>query len=165
MNELMNYIYHSKRQSHGSPNANFELARIGNFIAFHTICFCILLSGIFGCWYSFSERAYPKIKSIGVIPFDNQTGEYELASSSTEMMIQKILSTSTYKLLSVEEADGILSGTITGYERKVNTYDETENPLDYIIRIRARISFVERFRQANMGTDVRGLFDFSSGWG
>ena len=97
-----------------------------------------------GCWYSFSERAFPQIKSVAVIPFENETGEYEVASQTTDFLSQKILSTSTYRLSSAEDADGIVSGKIISYERKVNSYDEAENPIDYIVKVRARARFIER---------------------
>ena len=96
------------------------------------------------CWYSFSERAFPNIESVGVIPFENETGEYELASEATDLLTQKLLSTSVYRLSAVDAADGVVSGRIVFYERKVNTHDDAENPIDYIVRLRASVTFAER---------------------
>ncbi len=104
----------------------------------------IVLFILNGCWYSFSEKAFPQIKSVAVIPFENETGEYDLASQTTDLLTQKVLNTSTYELSSAEDADGIVSGKIIYYKRKVNTYDEAENPIDYIIDVRARTKFIER---------------------
>ncbi len=107
----------------------------------------ILLSAalvISGCWYSFSERAFPHIKTVGVVPFENETQEYDVASYATELLTQKLSGSSTYELASPEAADAFVKGRITSYERKVNTYDENENPIDYVVRVRATVSFVER---------------------
>ena len=107
-----------------------------------------------GCWYSFSEKAFPQLKTVGVIPFENRTGEYELGSRTTDLLTQKILSASTYELASFDMADGVISGFISNYERKVNTYDEVENPIDYIVQVRAKITFTQR-------SNNKELWDFN----
>ena len=109
-----------------------------------TIVLTITIIFSLGCWYSFSERAYAHIKSVGVIPFENETAEYELASQATDLLTSKILSTSTYELASPDDADAIVSGRIIRYEREVNTYDESEDAIDYIVRVHARVKFYER---------------------
>jgi len=116
-----------------------------------------------GCWYSFSEKAYPNIKTIGVIPFENETAEYEIASQATDLLTQKLLSSSSYELSSANEADGIVSGRIILYERKVNTYDQSENPIDYVVRIRARIIFAERAVSKTLWeNDFEGIATFTA---
>ena len=116
-----------------------------------------------GCWYSFSEKAYPQIKTIGVIPFENETAEYELASQATDLLTQKLLSSSSYRLSAATEADGVISGRITIYERKVNTYDQSENPIDYIVRIRARVTFAERAASKTLWeSDFEGIATFAT---
>ena len=97
-----------------------------------------------GCWYSFSEKPFPQIKTIGVIPFDNDSPEYDVATRATDLLSQKLLSSSAYTLAQADAADGIVSGRIIAYERKVNTYDEAENPVDYIIKVRIKLVFTER---------------------
>ena len=97
-----------------------------------------------GCWYSFTDKPYPQIKSVGVIPFENQTPEYDVASIATDYLTRKISSGSAYKLSSPDAADGVISGKIISYTRKVNTYDESENPIDYIIKVKASLTFVQR---------------------
>ncbi len=97
-----------------------------------------------GCWYSFTDKPYPQIKSVGVIPFENQTPEYDVASIATDYLTRKISSGSAYKLSSPDVADGVISGKIISYTRKVNTYDESENPIDYIIKVKASLTFVQR---------------------
>lgn len=118
-----------------------------NIPAFYRVLSVVFIAVIFfisGCWYSFSERAYAHIKSVGVIPFENETAEYELASQATDFLTKKILSTSTYELASPDDADGVVSGRIVKYDREVNTYDESEDAIDYIVRVHARVKFTER---------------------
>ena len=116
-----------------------------------------------GCWYSFSEKAYPQIETISVIPFENETAEYELASQATDLLTQKLLSSSSYELSSATEADGVVSGRIVLYERKVNTYDQSENPIDYIVRIRAQVTFFERATSKTLwDTNFEGIGTFAA---
>ena len=97
-----------------------------------------------GCWYSFTDKPYPEIKSIGVIPLENRTPEYDVASIATDYLTQKISSGSAYQLSSPDAADGVISGEIVSYTRKVNTYDASENPLDYIIKVKAALKFTRK---------------------
>ncbi|MCD6594090.1 hypothetical protein J7L68_00215 [bacterium] len=106
----------------------------------------VLIAMVFlgGCWYSFTDKPYPQIESIGVIPLENQTPEYDVASIATDYLTQKLSSGSAYNLSSPDGADGVVSGKIISYTRKVNTYDESENPVDYIIKVKASLTFIQR---------------------
>lgn len=97
-----------------------------------------------GCYYTFSEKPFPQIKTIYVTPFQNNTSEYELAAIATEKLTEKIENSSSYSISTSDECNGILTSTITNYERKVNTFDEYENPIDFIIRIGAKVTLNEK---------------------
>ncbi len=114
--------------------------RMGRNIA---VILAIVLTGA-GCWYSFTDKPYPDIHTVGVIPFDNKTTEYELPTLATQYLTQKLASGSAYVLADPQNADAVLSGEITAYSVKVNTYDEQENPVDYIVKVRANVVFKRR---------------------
>ncbi len=97
-----------------------------------------------GCYYTFSDKPFPQIKTIYVTPFQNNTSEYELAAIATEKLTEKIENSSSYSISTSDECNGILTSTITNYERKVNTFDEYENPIDFIIRIGAKVTLNEK---------------------
>ncbi len=96
------------------------------------------------CWYSFSDKPFPEIETLGVIPLENDTPEYDLASQATDNLTSRLAGSSSYKLASPDVADAVVSGRIISYNRRVNTYDESEDAIDYIVKIQARVKFVQR---------------------
>ena len=107
--------------------------------------YLLVIFGLFsGCYYTFTEKPYIQIRTIAVKPFENETQQYGIASLTTSLLIQKIQGSSGYSIADEERADGIVEGKIIYYSREVNTYDAQENPLDYIIKVRARVALIER---------------------
>ncbi len=94
-----------------------------------------------GCWYSFADKPFPEIATIAVLPLANTTNEYDVESRATELLTRKLSSSSSYRLVRKEIADASLSGDVVFYSRAINTYDEAENPKDYIVRVRAKLTF------------------------
>jgi hypothetical protein len=50
----------------------------------------------------------------------------------------------TLKVVNERTADSILRGVVTNYTRESYTFDEQENPKEYIARIWVRVSFEEK---------------------
>jgi len=109
-----------------------------------TILVLIVLLSFESCWYSFSDKPFPEIETLGVIPLENDTPEYDLASQATDNLTSRLAGSSSYKLASPDAADALVSGRIVSYNRRVNTYDEAEDPIDYIVKIQARVKFIQR---------------------
>jgi len=124
--------------------------RMGRNIA---VILAVALAGT-GCWYSFTDKPYPDVRTVGVIPFDNKTTEYEIPTLATEYLTQKLASGSAYSLAEPQSADAVLSGEITAYKVEVNTYDEQENPIDYIVRVRATVIFKNRLTGKQIWSQV-----------
>jgi len=117
-----------------------------------------------GCYYTFSDKPFPQIKTIYVTPFQNNTSEYELAAIATEKLTEKIENSSSYSISTSDECNGIITSTITNYERKVNTFDEYENPIDFIIRIKAKVTLTEKNTDKKLFEEnYEGLSTFPSG--
>lgn len=107
----------------------------------------ILMSLLFflsGCWYSFTEKPYPDIKSIAIVPFSDATGQYELAPKITSSLNDKLSASSAYSVSNRENADAFLSGEVVSYTKEIYTYDQQENPQEYRIRILVKVKFEKK---------------------
>jgi hypothetical protein len=86
-------------------------------------------------YYSFSPSVSGDVKSIAVPQFENQTQEFGLTEALTQGIIDGFINDNSLKVTSADKADAVLTGTITGYERKPFTFDQQENAKEYVIRI------------------------------
>ena len=92
------------------------------------------------CWtgcgiYSFSPGGKSSIKTIAVMQFENKTIEYGLSSRMTDLVIDAFINDGNLKVVSQSEADAILIGVMTNYERKPYTYDESDVVSQYVVKI------------------------------
>lgn len=96
----------------------------------------LILATLSGCaFYSFSPSVTGDIKTIAVVIFENQTQEFGITETLTQGITDGFIQDNSLKVTTAEKADAILSGTITGYDRKPYTFDQQENVKEYIIRI------------------------------
>lgn len=86
-------------------------------------CLAVLLL-LIGC-YTFNPAGKSSIQSIAIERFDNKTTEYDLADRMTDLVIDEFLADGTMKVVSVENADAVLVGVLTGYLRNPFKYDES----------------------------------------
>ncbi|MGB7061851.1 MAG: LptE family protein [Candidatus Zixiibacteriota bacterium] len=122
--------------------------------------YCLLLF-ISGCGvYSFSGSGLSGIKTIAVPLFDNETQEYGLREALTEKIAERFVQDNTLKVVNERTADSILRGVVTNYTRETHTFDEQENPKEYIARIWVRVTFEEK-----KGKKVVWKEDNLLGWG
>jgi hypothetical protein len=103
---------------------------------------CLLLSscGV----YSLSGSGLSGIDTIAIPLFDNETQEYDLREALTEKVAEMFVQDNTLKVVNERTADSILRGVVTNYTRENYTFDEQENPKEYIARIWVRVSFEEK---------------------
>jgi hypothetical protein len=85
--------------------------------------------------YSFSPGGKSSIKTIAVSQFRNETVEAGLAGRMTDLVIDAFISDGNLKIASESEADAVLSGTLTRYDREAYTFDENDNVTQYIVKI------------------------------
>jgi hypothetical protein len=100
--------------------------------------------------YSFHGTSLPGISSIAVPLFENQTAEYDLDKNLTEKLVDGFVSNHVLKVLNQKEADAILYGTITKYQRKAYTYDEQENIKEYIAEIYVKVWLEDKSKKKNL---------------
>ncbi|MGB2803550.1 MAG: LptE family protein [Candidatus Zixiibacteriota bacterium] len=122
--------------------------------------YCLLLLTS-GCGiYSFSGSGLSGIKTIAIPLFENETQEYGLREALTEKIAERFVQDNTLKVVNERTADSILRGVITKYTRESHTFDEQENPKEYIARIWVRVSFEEK-----KGKKIVWREDNLLGWG
>jgi hypothetical protein len=116
---------------------------------------------IYGCGvYSFSGSSVSGVKTIAVPLFDNQTQEYGIRESLTEVVADRFVKDNTLKVVSEKQADSILRGTITQYKRESHTFDEQENIKEYVVRIWVNVVFEEKKSKKTIWQE-----DNMQGWG
>ncbi len=96
-----------------------------------------------GCWYySFTEKPYPEIETVTIEYLENNTDEYDLADIITQDMIDEIDGSGLLKVVS-NDADAVLSGSVTKYERSIHSYTEDEDPEEYRLTIAVKLRFYD----------------------
>lgn len=109
-----------------------------------SVLFAIFAIASAGCGvYSFSGSMGSNIKTIAVPIFDNQSVEYGIAEDLTTGVIDKFVSDNTLKVIPKSNADAVLSGTITKYDRVAYTYDENDQVQEYRVDITVNVNLTK----------------------
>lgn len=83
---------------------------------FHSIAAALLLTAC-GVRYGFSEGAFPpNIRTMAILPFENQTATPELQSELFESMRRELQKRLGVRDAAQERADALVRGTITSYD-------------------------------------------------
>ena len=93
----------------------------------------VIISGCFV--YSLSPGGKSSIKTIAVNQFENKTIEAGLSGRMTELVVDAFISDGNLKIASSEQADAILDGTMSSYERRPKNFDENDNVTQYAVII------------------------------
>ena len=87
---------------------------------------------VVGCGvYTFNPKGQSEIKSITVERFENRTTEYGLADQMSDLVIDAFIKDGNLRIVSLENADAILNGLLTRYERKPYKYDLNDQVESY----------------------------------
>ena len=107
--------------------------------------------------YSFRGTSLPGIKSIAIPIFQNQTAEYGLGESLTEKLVDGFVRNHILKVQNQKDANAILYGTITKYQRRAYTYEEQENIKEYIAEISVKVWLEDKNKKKNLWEeDMKG---------
>lgn len=84
----------------------------------------LLLLGVGGCNYSFRAGAgFPEhIRTIAVLPFENETARFELTQEIHQALLQELPRALGVQLASEEAADAVVRGTIHSYDLTAPLY-------------------------------------------
>jgi len=97
-----------------------------------------------GCGvYTFNPAGKSSIKSIAIVPFENQTDQYELTDRLTEIIVDQFIEDGNLKVLPESSADAVLSGVLTRYSRVANIFTETDEVTEYKVLMDFRITLTD----------------------
>jgi len=105
----------------------------------------LLFSNICGCsFYSFSPKGRSTINNIAIERFKNSTAEFGLEDKMTDQIIDALIADGNLKIVPIENAEAVLSGILTLYERKPYNPDENDQVESYSIRMLFNIQMTDR---------------------
>jgi hypothetical protein len=87
---------------------------------------------VVGCGvYTFNPKGQSEIKNINVERFENKTPEYGLADQMSDLVIDAFIKDGNLKVVPLENADAVLNGVLTRYERRPYKYDQNDQVASY----------------------------------
>lgn len=96
----------------------------------------ILIFSFTGCGvYTFNPKGKSTISSIAIERFENQTGEFGLEDRMTDQIINAFIADGTIKVVPTENAEAVLVGTLTGYDRQPYNPNELNQVESYSVRM------------------------------
>lgn len=121
---------------------------------------------LLGCSvYTLNPKGKSSIKTLSVEPFENQTPEFGLADQVTEAVIDAFIADGNLKVVGNDAADAILVGSLTGYKRVVNQFDENDQVQSYKVQMDFSISLMNPRDQSEIWKQAmpqEGIYDAAS---
>lgn len=128
---------------------------------FRAMGVCLLLAGLLtSCSpYSFSGGRTALVSSIAVPVFENDTAEFGLGEILTAGIIDGFVADNQVKILAANQAEAVLSGRVTDYQRKAYTFDENDQVNEYIVEILVAADLVKQNGEGNVWSQpsIRGF--------
>ncbi len=133
-----------------------------------SIIFLVLMGIFASCGiYTFSPRGKSSITSISVNRFGNETQQLGLEDRMTDDIIDAFITDGSMKVVSQENAEAVLVGSLISYERRPHEFTETDEVTAYAVTMGFEVSlkkgdddseiWTERFSQLgvyNVGTET-----------
>lgn len=105
----------------------------------YTALILLLLNG---CYYSVYSNAYPHLKKIRVLPFENQSSEFALADKALNELSLAIRNDGRLRMVTTD-ADCTLEGKILSFEEKIYSYDSANMVQDYQLILTLEVVFTD----------------------
>ncbi|MBD3367713.1 MAG: hypothetical protein GF405_06020 [Candidatus Eisenbacteria bacterium] len=107
-----------------------------------TAAVLLLALALAGCgYYSFSPTLQKGgIGSVALPVLENETLEYGIETEVTDVL-NDVLTEGGLRVVGEDEADALLRGAVTLYERSVMSYDAGGDPREYKVRILADLAY------------------------
>lgn len=120
-----------------------------------------------GCGvYTFNPGGKSNLQSIAIVPFENQTSQYELTDRLTEIVIDAFISDGNLKVVGESNADALLEGTLTRYQRLPHEFDENDQVQQYrvVMTVRAVLKKPQDESEIwNETFNLEGIYDAVEG--
>jgi len=103
-----------------------------------------------GCGvYTMNPKGKSEIRTIAIDPLENETTEFGLADQLTEFIIDAFIADGNLKVVSPDQADAILMGSLTHHERVTEAFDQNDQVQSYKMVMDFRITL----QNASSGED------------
>jgi outer membrane lipopolysaccharide assembly protein LptE/RlpB len=96
-----------------------------------------------GCGYSLSSTSGSSHRSVAIPMFANATLEYALEEQLTRAIVDAFLEDNRLEVVSAEEAETVLRGSVISYERTALTYDQSEQVQEYRVVVTLELEYQE----------------------
>ena len=118
----------------------------------------LLVAAAGGCGYSFRGNLPDHLKTVSVPVFRNRTTEAGAESTITSAVVNAFTSNGRLRGVSLEQADSVLDGEITGYSVQSLTYDSKLNLRSYRLTVTMNVRFRD-LRRTQMLWQQDGLVE------
>lgn len=118
----------------------------------------LLASAAGGCGYSLQGNLPDHLKTVSVPLFRNRTTEAGAESTITAAVVNAFTSNGRLRVVSLDQADSVLDGEITGYQVQSLTYDSKLNLRSYRLTVTMNVSFRD-LRRAELLWQQDGLVE------
>jgi hypothetical protein len=96
-----------------------------------------------GCGYSTESSLDEKYQTIFVSGFQNKSREYDLQAPLTNAVVRKFLNDGRLRVVGQNEADLVVTGTITGYKLSGLTFDDNDEVTQFEAFITANVTVTD----------------------
>jgi outer membrane lipopolysaccharide assembly protein LptE/RlpB len=104
-----------------------------------------------GCGYSFSGSSLPgHIKTIAIPNFINESLDSRIGDEMTRGIQESFLEDNRLKVVRESQADCVLEGRIVKYERRVYSYNASDQPEEYIVAVRIAVVLKDRIKNKDL---------------
>ena len=118
----------------------------------------LLASAAGGCGYSLKGNLPDHLKTVSVPLFRNRTTEAGAESTITAAVVNAFTSSGRLRVVSLDDADSVLDGEITGYQVQSLTYDSKLNLRSYRLTVTMNVRFRD-LRRAEILWQQDGLVE------
>jgi len=102
----------------------------------------LLLFILSGCFYSVYSNAYPHLRKIRILAFENRTSEYGLGDKLLNYLNREIRNDGRLKIVT-EDPDCTLEGAILSFSESVYSYDTANQIQDYQLTMVVSVTFTD----------------------
>jgi hypothetical protein len=130
----------------------FVLTKIHNFYSYgwmvkKIIVYVVIIVCLAGCSYSVYSNAYPHLKRIQLLAFDNKSNEFILGDIVINSLSGSFREDGRLRMVT-QQPDCQLEGSILNFNEKIYSYDSTNNIQDYLVTISFSVSFTDLTKNA-----------------
>lgn len=95
-----------------------------------------------GCSYSVYSNAYPHLKSVQLMAFDNRSTEFALGETMINNLSASFREDGRLRLVT-KQPDCQIEGSILSFSEKIYSYDTANNIQDYVVSMSFSVVFTD----------------------